>query len=189
VVNSASGVVAQGACFTDHFGWGADCSLQGGPVVHLKIKNPADFCCAVLFVALGAFAMYWSRDYEMGTALAMGPGYFPTWLGGILIGFGVAIGALAFIVDAEQGSTSTDDPWVFRPWLVLPLTLIVFGLMMNAEVGFVPSLLALVAGCSLAHKDVHWKETVVLSVLVTAGAVAIFSFGIGLPYRLFWWDN
>jgi hypothetical protein len=40
----------------------------------------------------------------------------------------------------------------------------------------------------LAHKDVHYLETIVLSVCVTAGAVAIFIYGIEMPYRLFWWS-
>jgi hypothetical protein len=35
---------------------------------------------------------------------------------------------------------------------------------------------------------VHWIETIILSVCVTGVAVAIFSYGIGLPYRLFWWS-
>jgi hypothetical protein len=36
---------------------------------------------------------------------------------------------------------------------------------------------------------VHWKETLVLSIFVTAGAVAIFSWGLEMPYRLFWWSD
>jgi hypothetical protein len=60
---------------------------------------------------------------------------------------------------------------------------------MDAGAGFVPSLMVLVIGCALAHKDVRWLETIVLAVLVTAAAVAIFSFGLGLPYRLFWWGD
>jgi hypothetical protein len=57
---------------------------------------------------------------------------------------------------------------------------------MDAGFGFVPSLMVLVLGCALAHKDVRWLETLVLSVFVTAACVAIFSFGLGLPYPLFW---
>jgi hypothetical protein len=70
----------------------------------------------------------------------------------------------------------------------LPATLVVFAYLMDAEVGFVPSLIVLIVGCALAHKDVHYLETIVLSVCVTAGAVAIFIYGIEMPYRLFWWS-
>jgi hypothetical protein len=32
-----------------------------------------------------------------------------------------------------------------------------------------------------------WRETILLSIFLTAGAVAIFVYGLELPYRLFWW--
>ena len=155
--------------------------------MRLTIKNPQDFWCGTFFVAVGLLALYLSRDYDMGSALDMGPGYFPSWLGGIMIGFGVIIGGLSFSVanDADQDRSK----WAFRPWLVLPATLAVYALLMDADAGFVPSLLVLILGCALAHKDVHWRETILLSILVTAGAVAIFIYGIELPYRLFWWSR
>jgi len=155
--------------------------------VRLRIKNPQDFWCGIFFVAVGALALYLSRSYEMGSALDMGPGYFPTWLGGIMAGFGVIIAALSFRIAGESGQDPGD--WAFRPWLVLPATLGVYALMMEAEAGFVPSLIVLIIGCALAHKDVRWRETLLLSIFVTAGAVALFSYGIGLPYRLFWWSH
>jgi hypothetical protein len=156
--------------------------------MRLKIKNSQDFWCAIFFVALGTLSMYLAHNYRMGTALAMGPGYFPMWLGGILVAFGLVIGALSFKTEATDGEDLSWSNWSFRPWLVLPAALVAFALLMEAEVGFVPSLLVLITGCALAHKDVHWKETLVLSVLVTAGAVAIFSYGLEMPYRLFWWS-
>ncbi len=75
------------------------------------------------------------------------------------------------------------------PWLVLPAALAAYALLLDADVGFVPSLVVLIVGCALAHKDVRWRETVLLSICVTAGAVAIFYYGIGMPYRLFWWSE
>ena len=42
----------------------------------------------VMFVGIGAIALTIARNYPMGSALRMGPGYFPNVLGGILILFG-----------------------------------------------------------------------------------------------------
>jgi hypothetical protein len=156
--------------------------------VQLKIRNFQDFWCGIFFIGLGVLAIFLSRDYPMGSALSMGPGYFPTWLGGIMIGFGVVIGALSLRIEGEVNEGPWLGEWALRPWLVLTATLVIYAMLMDAEVGFVPSLLVLVAGCTLAHKDVRLLETILLSVFVTAGAVAIFSYGIGLPYRLFWWS-
>ena len=157
--------------------------------MRLKIHNPQDFWCGLFFVLLGILAIYLARDYAMGTALSMGPGYFPTWLGGIAIAFGLVIAGMAFRLQGADKERESAGAWGFRPWLVLPGTLVVYAILMDAEVGFVPSLFALVVGCALAHKDVRWGETLILAACVTAGAVAIFHYGLELPYRLFWWSE
>lgn len=154
----------------------------------LRIRNFQDFWSGIFFIALGVLAVYLSRDYPMGSVSAPGPGYFPTWLGAIMIGFGAVIGGLAFKVEGETGPSLALREWGFRPWLVLPATLAIYALLMEAEAGFVPSLLVLIVGCALAHRDVHWIETLLLAIFVTAGAVAVFIYGLGLPYRLFWWS-
>lgn len=157
--------------------------------MQLRIKNPQDFWCGIFFIALGALAIYASQRYPMGSALQMGPGYFPTWLGGIMIGFGLIIGGLSFKVQGEAVQSLKRSEWAFRPWIILTIALVVYALLMDGGAGFVPSLMVLVIGCALAHNDVRWLETILLSVFVTAAAVAIFSFGLSLPYRLFWWSD
>ena len=119
----------------------------------------------------------------------MGPGYFPMWLGGIMIAFGLIIGGLSLKAQGEAIQSLKLSDWAFRPWIVLTTTLAVYAILMDAGIGFVPSLMVLVIGCALAHQDVRWRETLLLSVFVTAAAVAIFSFGLDLPYRLFWWSD
>ncbi len=60
----------------------------------MKVASPrdnADFWAGVMFVAFGAVAVYMSRNYPMGTAMRMGPGYFPHYLGMLLIGVGAAV--------------------------------------------------------------------------------------------------
>ena len=156
--------------------------------MRLRVRNPQDFWSGIFFIALGALAIYLARDYTMGSALKPGPGYFPTWLGGIMIALGAAITALAFRLEGDPDQRRLLREWGLRPWLVLPVTLAAFALLMEADFGFVPSLIVLIAGCALAHKDVHWKETILLSIFVTAAAVAIFVYGLELPYRLFWWS-
>ena len=154
-----------------------------------RLRKPQDFWCGLFFIALGVIAMYASQSYPVGDALQMGPGYFPTWLGGLMIAFGLVIGGLSLRAGGEPGQSLKRSDWAFRPWLVLTATLVVYALMMDGGAGFAPSLMVLVIGCALAHKDVRWRETLVLSVLVTAAAVAIFSYGLGMPYRLFWWSD
>jgi len=68
----------------------------------MKIKSPKDFWSGLMFTASGLFfAIYAVAHYQMGTAVRMGPAYFPTMLGGLLAVLGVVILAqsLAFVGD------------------------------------------------------------------------------------------
>ena len=127
--------------------------------MQLRIRNFQDFWCGIFFIALGVVAIYASRAYPMGSAFQMGPGYFPVWLGGIMIAFGLVIGGLSLRLQGAPGSDLALSEWAFRPWIVLTITIAVYALMMDGGIGFVPSLIVLVIGCALAHKDVRWLET------------------------------
>ena len=53
---------------------------MAGEFCEPRISGPA-----LMLIAIGAAAVMIARDYPFGTALRMGPGYFPTVLGGILV--------------------------------------------------------------------------------------------------------
>ncbi|MPZ45145.1 MAG: tripartite tricarboxylate transporter TctB family protein [Betaproteobacteria bacterium] len=146
-----------------------------------KVANNADFWAGVMFILFGAAAVYMSRDYPMGSAMRMGPGYFPTYLGILMMLFGLGIGAKGLL----KGSDAI-GPWAFRPIVVLSLGVIVFGLLIE-RVGFVPSLVALIVITTFAGRDIKWLELLIVTIALVAGAVAVFIYGIGLPYQLFWW--
>jgi len=69
-------------------------SLEGG---ELKIKNGKDFWAGLMFTGTGIFFMIASRAFPMGTAVRMGPAYFPTVLGGLLVVLGLAVFVRAFV--------------------------------------------------------------------------------------------
>lgn len=45
----------------------------------------------VIFIAVGCFFFYLSLSYSLGSVVAMGPGYFPMLISGLLALVGVAI--------------------------------------------------------------------------------------------------
>jgi hypothetical protein len=58
----------------------------------VTIKSPRDFWAGLMFIAFGLFAAIWAyTNYQMGTAVRMGPAYFPTVLGGLLVVLGVLV--------------------------------------------------------------------------------------------------
>jgi len=51
----------------------------------MQIKNGKDFLAGAMFIAIGlAFLLVAQKNYQMGTAVRMGPAYFPSVLGGLL---------------------------------------------------------------------------------------------------------
>src|SRR5437868_3650491 len=51
----------------------------------MKIKSQKDFWSGLMFIGSGLFFAVWAMEfYQMGTAVRMGPAYFPTVLGFLL---------------------------------------------------------------------------------------------------------
>jgi 1-acyl-sn-glycerol-3-phosphate acyltransferase len=65
----------------------------------------------------------------------------------------------------------------------LPLSLVLFGLLME-HAGFVPALLVLIVGSAAAGTEFRLIEVLLLAVALTAFSVALFIWGLGLPYPL-----
>jgi hypothetical protein len=63
----------------------------------MKIANGKDFWAGLMFTAFGLAFMFVARDYAMGSAVRMGPAYFPMVLGGILAILGGVILFRAFV--------------------------------------------------------------------------------------------
>ena len=62
--------------------------------MQLEFRNNKDVWAGAMLIATGTVAMVMARDYAFGTTLRMGPGYFPTVLGGLLILFGLYLVAM-----------------------------------------------------------------------------------------------
>ena len=55
-------------------------------IMKIELRNNQDFFAGLLFIVVGVLAMVIAQNYPFGSALRMGPGYFPTVLGGIMTG-------------------------------------------------------------------------------------------------------
>jgi putative tricarboxylic transport membrane protein len=137
-----------------------------------------DAWAGLLLIAVGAGAILVARDYPFGTALRMGPGYFPVMLGALLILFGLAILAAGL----RRGERIAGS-WSLRALFVLPLSLILFGLLMQ-HAGFVPAMLVLIFGSAAAGSEFRFVEVLLFALALTALAVVVFVWGLGLPYPL-----
>jgi len=62
----------------------------------MKVTNGKDFWAGLMFCGTGLGFVLASQNYPMGSAVRMGPAYFPTMLGGLLALLGAIIFVRAF---------------------------------------------------------------------------------------------
>ena len=145
----------------------------------VEIRNNKRFLSGLMFIGIGALALYIARDYPMGSALRMGPGYFPNVLSGVLILFGV--GMLAEGILKPQ---RVEGSWSLRALCILPLATVVFGILME-HAGFIPALGVLIPMAAYAGTEFRLGEVLLLATGLTLASWALFIWGLGLPYPLF----
>jgi hypothetical protein len=151
--------------------------------VKLSIKSQEDFLAGLMFIGFGIFAIVVARDYPMGSAMRMGPGYFPTYLGAIMIVIGAIITAISTRI---QGGKVTGLAW--RPLIALFAAFLVYGLAMENNLGFIPSIAIVVIISSFSIRDFRPLELAILTAVLVLGTTGLFIWGLELPYPLFWWS-
>ena len=141
--------------------------------------NVKDLGAGVIFVAIGLLFGVGAMQLELGTALRMGPGYFPLILAGLLVALGLAIVAYGLSHSAPDRLTV---PW--RGLVLILAAPVVFGLTVRG-LGLAPALALVALISAFASRRMSVALAVALSLGVTAFCVVVFSFGLGLPLRLF----
>jgi uncharacterized membrane protein len=144
----------------------------------LEFRRNRDFWAGLMFLGIGAVAVFVARNYPFGRLLRMGAGYFPILLGGILILFGAYI-----MVKGLRKSEKVQGNWSIRALIVLPVMIVLFGVLME-RAGFIPALAVLAFGSAAASKGFRWGEVLLLSAFLTALSLAVFIWGLGLPFPL-----
>jgi hypothetical protein len=150
-------------------------------VVRTKVElhNNKQFLSGLMFLFIGAVAIFIAQDYPMGSALRMGPGYFPIVLGGIIGLFGIYE-----LVKGLLKPEAIKGNWSIRALIVLPLSAVLFGITMEYA-GFVPAMIVLIVASSAAGPEFKLWEVGLMAVIMTAASVGLFIYGLGLPYPLF----
>jgi hypothetical protein len=140
--------------------------------------NHKDFWAGVMFIGIGAAAIIGARNYPFGSALRMGPGYLPTFLGGILALIGFYVMVRGFF-----RSEKIDRNWSVRALILLPFSLGLFGIVMDT-MGFIPALVVLIFGSAASGREFKVIEVLTIALLLVALSVAVFIWGLGLPFTL-----
>ena len=147
------------------------------------IKNEKDFWAGVIYVTVGAIALWIGRTYSMGTSAHMGPGYFPKVLAGALI----LIGGVSLIRSfLSQGEAAGRLVW--KPLALVLGACALFNLLLNTA-GLIIALVALVLVSASASRKFSFDRTAMLGL---AGLIVfcslVFVKGLGVPMPLLPWS-
>jgi putative tricarboxylic transport membrane protein len=151
----------------------------------MMIRNPKDFWTGLIYIFFGASAVLIGRDYGMGTALRMGPGYFPTVLGVLLTLIGIISLVRSFI---ERGSPI--GGLAFKGLLLVVGSTLVFGLIVRGA-GLAIALPLFVLISAYASIDFRWGPSIALAAGLTVFCVLVFLKGLGVPLPIlgFWFGG
>jgi hypothetical protein len=139
------------------------------------VTNPRDFWAGVMFTGVGALFAGIAFTYKLGTAARMGPGFFPFYLGLLLLGLGVFIIIVSF---KTKGEEIDKFHWIPLFWVLASIC--VFGIMLKLT-GVLFAGVALVVGSSLGSGEFKTREIVWLSIGLSVFCAATFVGGLKLP--------
>ena len=139
------------------------------------IRNPKDVLSGLLFIALGLLFAWQTQDLPMGTAVRMGPGYFPLLLSGLLglLGLIILINGLRF-----PGEMPSGIAW--RAVVIITGAVVFFGFAVR-PLGFLPALGITVFVAATASRLFTFTTAIANTVVMVIFAWAVFIKGLGLP--------
>lgn len=146
----------------------------------MRIVNQKDFWAGIMFMIFGAFFSIYGTEYTFGTAAKMGPGYFPTALGVILIGVGVLLCVIA--VHPKVTPSKVDR---FNFYMVAHVIggVILFGVLLPT-MGLTVALFVMLVVASHASHEFKWKGALVTTAFLILLSFAIFVWGLALQFPI-----
>lgn len=139
------------------------------------IRSTKDFWTGLIYIFFGGTAILIARDYGMGTAIKMGPAYFPTILGGLLAVIGAIAVIRSFIVPGTPITAFT-----FKGLILVSVSTLVFGFIVRGA-GLAIALPLLIVISALASTRFRWRPTLFMAAGLTIFCVLVFLKGLGIP--------
>ena len=137
----------------------------------MNIKSQKDFFSGLMFTAVGVAFAWGATKYSVGTGARMGPGYFPTMLGVLMVVLGGVITFKAMVVETEDGDKV--GSWAWKPLLFIIAANLLFGLMLGGlpsikfpAFGLIVGIYVLTFVASLAGEEFKFKEVAVLATIL-----------------------
>jgi hypothetical protein len=157
----------------------------GGVQLNSFLKNK-DLLAGLMFIVIGVIFSVGASNYQMGTAARMGPGWFPSVLGGIMTALGVLIAGLGLKNQATWAATEGIG-WTWTPVIILTVAVVLFGFALPT-LGMVVAIILLTFISGVAAHDRHYASLAMITVIMCLFCAAVFVWGLKLQMKLFPWS-
>ena len=160
----------------------------------MRVKSQTDLWAGLMFMAFGLFFVVVAggspdfldriagqkliAGYQMGSALRMGPAYFPVVLGGMLAVLGLLVLIDSFVEEGPDVPTFN-----FRPLLLILAGCLAFAYTLK-PLGLVGAALLLVFIVAFGGHEFRWREVLILYVVLVVFSVAVFVKALSLPFPI-----
>jgi hypothetical protein len=122
--------------------------------------------------------LVYGARYPIGSAVRMGPGYFPR-----IVSSGLTLLGLVLIVRSLLRGGEAIGVIALRPLVLVLLGTLAFGLLIE-RAGFWLASIVLVFASRLVEQELRLAEVAGLALILTALITVIFRYGLGLPMQL-----
>jgi len=140
-----------------------------------------DFATSLILIGIGGFLTYSSlTTLRIGTLNAMGPGAFPAGMGILLVVLGAIIGLGAI------GRSGEDISLDLRSSFFILGGITAFALLAR-PFGLIPATVAASLLSAMASRRITLLSALFATAVITALAVGIFTYGLGVPLALIQW--
>ena len=148
----------------------------------IRVKSPQDFAAGILFMLIGIAGLFFGSNLVYGSAVRMGPGFFPNWVSWII----VALGLVVVCRGVAFSGPDIQRP-VLRPILFVIASIVLFGVLIS-KIGLALTTVVLTILAAYARPNVNLKETVIFALVLGIVATLAFVYGLAQPVPAWWGD-
>jgi len=149
------------------------------------LKNK-DLLAGLMFIVIGIIFWVGASNYQIGTAARMGPGWFPSVLGGLMTFLGILIAGVG-LKNQATWAASEGIGWTWTPVVILTVAVVLFGFALPT-LGMVVAIVLLTFISGVAAHDRHYSSLAMITVIMCLFCAAVFVWGLKLQMKLFPWS-
>lgn len=144
----------------------------------LASRPRTDIWAGLLIALFGALGVWFSLDMRLGTAISMGPGYFPLLVFSCIVLLGLIIAGKGL-----KGVNIEFSRPLWRPIIIISLALLAFWAFIDS-LGFVIASSALMLIAIKAQDKLNWSRAIIFTAITVTLASLLFVQALGLPFPL-----